>query len=374
MVKNKLKIFTVVGARPQFVKAAVVSRALRKYDDEVQEIILHTGQHYDSNMSDVFFEELDIPLPYRNLSIGGGSHGQNTGRMLEAIEAAILDAQPTVVLVYGDTDSTLAGALAAIKLRIPVCHVEAGIRSFNRNMPEEINRILTDHIADLLLVPTANAAKNLQKEGVPEEKVEIVGDVMFDATIYYSSRASRPKIDFPFMVEKEEFILCTIHRAENTDNEKNLRQIFRGLGGSRRNIVLPLHPRTYARLKSYGINLPDNVFVMQPVGYLEMNWLEANCCAIVTDSGGVQKEAFFHKKMCIILREETEWSELVEMGVNVLVGSNTSKIVSALTNIKFPSERTKELVYGDGRAGEIIAELIVSKFRQFICSPHTRYT
>lgn len=357
-----MKILTVIGARPQFIKAAVISREFKKIGDQVDEIILHTGQHYDSNMSDVFFEELDIPCPHRNLAIGGGTHGQNTGRMLEAIETIVLEEQPKAVLVYGDTDSTLAGALAATKLGIPVVHVEAGLRSFNRSMPEEINRILTDHISDLLLVPTENAKNNLRREGVADIKMAIVGDVMLDATNYYASRARRPNATFPFPLEPDRYILCTIHRAENTDCETNLRGIFEGLRRCGRNVILPLHPRTKSRIHTFDIQLPKNVFITQPIGYLEMTWLEANCFAIATDSGGVQKEAYFHQKPCVTLRSETEWTELVDIGANVLVGHDSSRISDALNNAYFQPNRPEHM-YGNGHAGEIIANLIVASFK-----------
>jgi UDP-GlcNAc3NAcA epimerase len=324
-----MKIVTIVGARPQFIKAAVVSRAFREWRPEVQEILVHTGQHYDANMSDVFFDELDIPRPNYNLGVGGGSHGQNTGRMIEKIEAILLEEKPDWVLVYGDTDSTLAGALAAVKLHIPVAHVEAGLRSFNRRMPEEINRLLTDHVSSLLLLPGEGARANLSSEGIEGESVQVVGDVMYDAALFYRAKASRPAETSLQNLAPGTFVLCTIHRAENTDDPNRMRQIFAGLAAIEAKVLLPLHPRTKHRLQSFGIDLPGNVTLIDPVGYLDMVWLEANCSLVMTDSGGVQKEAYFHEKFCITLRDETEWVELVDIGVNQLVGSDANAISEA---------------------------------------------
>ncbi|TAJ60734.1 non-hydrolyzing UDP-N-acetylglucosamine 2-epimerase [Variovorax sp.] len=357
-----MKILTIIGARPQFIKAAVVSRELKKFGKDIAEVIVHTGQHYDANMSEVFFKDLDIPIPNYNLSIGGGTHGQNTGRMLEAIEDVCVKEQPQVVLVYGDTDSTLAGALAAAKLCIPVVHVEAGLRSFNRAMPEEINRILTDHVSDLLLAPTAVAKVNLEREGVRGAQIFVVGDVMLDASNFYADRAVKPAWIESRDNVFSEFVLCTIHRAENTDKELYLRQILDGLRQCGHLVILPLHPRTRSRIQAYGIKLPDNIMVAEPVGYLEMAWLEANCIAIATDSGGVQKEAYFHKKPCVTLRSETEWTELVDVGANVLVGADAMLIAHALQAPKF-SIKERDLLYGDGRAGEKIVSIIDETFK-----------
>ncbi len=352
-----MKLITIVGARPQFIKAAVVSRALSALSPRasglspVTEVLVHTGQHYDADMSDVFFEELDIPRPDYNLGIGGGSHGQNTGRMLEAIERVLLDEKPQRVLVYGDTDSTLAGALAAAKLHIPVAHVEAGLRSFNRRMPEEINRVLTDHIADQLYAPTPTAVKNLRHEGIPESRIHLVGDVMYDAALYYRDRARKPAWFDSLALVPGEFVLCTLHRAENTDDPARLRAIFTGLAESRRPILMPLHPRTRGRMQSLGITPASNIHLIKPVGYLEMVWLEANCNLVATDSGGVQKEAYFHGKPCVTLRDETEWVELVEAGWNRLAAADKNHILTAFAAADRSAENRVQL-YGDGQAAE----------------------
>lgn len=345
-----MKVMTIIGARPQFIKAAVVSRAFSAYRPDVQEIIVHTGQHYDANMSDIFFEELDIPLPDYNLGVGGGTHGQNTGRMIEKLESLMIEIRPDWVLVYGDTDSTLAGALAASKLHVPVAHVEAGLRSFNRKMPEEINRVLTDHIADLLFVPTENGRKNLLNEGIPPERIELVGDVMYDAALFYKEKAREPKFPSGFDLEGEGFVLCTIHRAENTDDPRRLKSIFQGLADSGVQIVLPMHPRTKAKVLDSEISIAKNIWVIDPVGYLEIIWLEANCKCVATDSGGVQKEAYFFRKPCKTMRDETEWTELVESGWNTLVGACATKITNALASTSLPTS-TKSL-YGEGDAGK----------------------
>lgn len=351
-----MKVLTIVGARPQFIKAAVVSRAFKEYRPDVQEIIVHTGQHYDTNMSDVFFDELNIPKPDYNLGIGGGTHGQNTGRMIENLERLIIKIAPQWVLVYGDTDSTLAGALTATKLHIPVAHVEAGLRSFNRRMPEEINRVLTDHVADILFAPTETGCKNLLREGIDDAKIKLVGDVMYDASLYYREKARKPQL--PLDLEVGNYLLCTIHRAENTDDQIRLTNIFKGLGNSGERIVLPMHPRTRSKIAQFGIQIPNNIFVIDPVGYLEMVWLEANCRLVATDSGGVQKEAYFFGKPCVTLRDETEWIELVETGWNRLVGSSEYAIGIALSRTVNVS-RVK-LLYGDGTAGEKIALKILA--------------
>jgi len=351
-----MKIFTVVGARPQFIKAAVLSRAFAGAGFQVEEILVHTGQHYDSNMSDVFFEELSIPKPTYSLGLGGGTHGQNTGRMIEKLEELMLKEKPDWVLVYGDTDSTLAGAIAAVKLHIPIAHVEAGLRSFNRAMPEEINRLLTDHVSTVLLAPTDVALKNLQNEGIAQHKIHVVGDVMCDATEFYKSKAVKPEWFDSLGINDGEFVLCTIHRAENTDSETRLKEILRGLQESEQRIVLPLHPRTRKKIQDLQITVSDNISIVEPVGYLEMNWLEANCKLITTDSGGVQKEAYFHGKLCVTLRDETEWVELTKKGVNVLVGASAVKISSAIQSdmeVSFDED-----LYGNGQAaGNIIRVL-----------------
>lgn len=352
-----MKILTVVGARPQFIKAAVVSRAFKHLHPNVHEFLVHTGQHYDANMSDVFFKELEIPHPAHNLGIGGGTHGQNTGRMLEKLEELMLFEKPDWVLVYGDTDSTLAGALAASKLHIPIAHVEAGLRSFNRRMPEEINRILADHVSTLLFAPTQLACTNLLNEGIPREKTCTVGDVMCDAAVFYKQRARKPIWFDALRIKDKEFVLCTIHRAENTDDHARMKGIFQGLESAGLPVILPLHPRTRARLLQMGLVLPSNVRGVDPVGYLEMIWLEAHCGLVATDSGGVQKEAYFNEKYCVTLREETEWVELVEAGLNDVVGSDPERIASALrSNRQFTSNAQ---LYGDGKAAEkVVAKIL----------------
>lgn len=349
-----MKIITVIGARPQFIKAAVVSNAFKARG--VQEVILHTGQHFDSNMSDVFFDELGIPKPAYNLGIGGGSHGQNTGRMLEGIEKILMDEKADWLLVYGDTDSTLAGALAAVKLHIPIAHVEAGLRSFNRRMPEEINRILTDHAATMLFAPMEVAVTNLAREGVESDKVMNVGDVMFDAALFYGAKADEEsQILEKLGLAGEAYILATVHRAENTDAPERLTAIIQGMTDCGRQIVLPLHPRTKARIASLGLALPENVLAIEPVGYLDMVMLEKHADLIMTDSGGVQKEAFFYHVPCITLRDETEWVELVEAGWNKIVPPFSSEvIVDAIDSARMPGESIQP--YGEGHAAELIAD------------------
>ncbi|MFZ4965006.1 non-hydrolyzing UDP-N-acetylglucosamine 2-epimerase [Pseudomonas sp. Mn2068] len=342
-----MKVLSIVGARPQFIKAAVVSRAFSEFPAEITEVLVHTGQHYDANMSEIFFEELNIPRPDYNLGVGGGSHGENTGRMLEKLEGLMLKIRPDWVLVYGDTDSTLAGALAAAKLHIPVAHVEAGLRSFNRRMPEEINRVLTDHVSSILFVPTATALKNLQEEGISLSKIHVVGDVMCDATHYYNGFSRKPDW-FDELSLAESFVLCTVHRAENTDSVERMQGIIDGLERSGSPIILPLHPRTRNKLERLNIKLPENIHVVEPVGYLEMNWLEANCRLIATDSGGVQKEAYFHGKPCVTLRDETEWVELVEGGFNTLTGANPDLIDKAIRASN--GSEFNIAIYGDGHS------------------------
>lgn len=360
-----MKLLTCIGARPQFIKAATVSRVLSARD-HLREVIVHTGQHYDANMSDVFFNELSIPKPDHYLGLGGGNHGEMTGRMLGALEEIMLDEKPDIVLVYGDTNSTLAGALAAVKLHLPVAHVEAGLRSFNRRMPEEINRILTDHASEILLAPTVTALKNLEREGFPDDRVYLVGDVMYDAALFYRAKARQPACLSAEGLESGNFILATIHRAENTDDPERLVAILRGLGRAGQRVILPLHPRTRQRINALDIALPSSIIITEPVGYLEMVWLEANASVVATDSGGVQKEAFFHGTPCVTLRDETEWSELVETGWNRLVGANENRIVDAL-NSNFVLQR-RSAIYGDGDSSNRIVELIEG----FIDSPALR--
>ena len=361
-----MKCLTIIGARPQFVKAATVSRAFKSTTD-IQEILVHTGQHYDENMSGIFFEELAITKPKYNLNIGSGSHGVQTGRMLEAIEQVLLTEKPDWVLVYGDTNSTLAGALAATKLHIRVAHVEAGLRSFNRKMPEEINRVLTDHSSDLLFPPTEIAVKHLQQEAIPKEKIYLVGDVMYDAALFYSQQAeNKSEILHRLKLEFNNYILATIHRAENTDNPQKLQNIFEALTiiNQEIKIILPLHPRTKNALSRQGMlekNLKE-LQIIEPVGYLDMVMLEKNAKLIATDSGGVQKEAFFHNIPCVTLREETEWVELVEIGWNSLVSPSldAKEIYSLMQSCLIQGNRKKTNLYGNGDSAIKIVKVLQS--------------
>lgn len=348
-----------MGARPQFIKAAVVSRAFAARPDEFIERIIHTGQHYDENMSDIFFSELQIPKPAYHLGIGGGTHGKNTGRMLEAIEAVLVDERPDAVLVYGDTDSTLAGALAAAKLLIPVAHVEAGLRSFNKKMPEEINRILTDHVSTLLFVPTEVAVTNLLNEGISGTPVCRVGDVMYDAAMFYKPMSRRPEA----IKTKGSFYLGTIHRAENTNDVSRLKGIIAALQvlAKDQELVLPLHPRTKSVLVNHGIST-IGLTVIDPVSYLEMVWLLENCQMVLTDSGGLQKEAYFFSKRAVVLRTETEWVELLDSGWNILGGYQTHEILQATFDLKQAKLDTQKALYGDGTSGTKIVAFLKAYF------------
>jgi UDP-GlcNAc3NAcA epimerase len=360
-----MKILTIVGARPQFIKAAAVSRKLQSHLG-IQEVLVHTGQHYDENMSDVFFQELEIPAPDYHLGVGSDTHGAQTGRMLEAIEKVLLKESPDWMLVYGDTNSTLAGAIAAVKLHIPVAHVEAGLRSFNRRMPEEINRVLTDHAADLLFAPTTAAVENLRQEGIAEEKIHLVGDVMYDAAVDYGVKAEQksPILEHLGLTLKK-YILATIHRAENTDNPQRLEAIFTGLAKISQNIpvVLPLHPRTRAALSRTELweNVVQSLQLIAPVGYLDMVMLEKNAQLIATDSGGVQKEAFFYRVPCVTLREETEWVELVDLGWNRLLPPvDSSTVADGLSDglLRMTGKEVPNNLYGGGLAASKIVQLL----------------
>lgn len=315
------KILTIVGARPQFVKAATISRALRDFDGDVTEVMVHTGQHYDPNMSDLFFQELDIPDPAYHLDIHGGGHGQMTGRMLEEIEKVALKETPDLVLVFGDTNSTLAGALVAAKLHIPVAHVEAGLRSFNKKMPEEINRIVTDHVSALLFCPTQASVDNLANEGITQG-VYMVGDVMHDASLHAKTYAQEHSTILNRLgLKPDGYIVATVHRAENTADKATLGAIIDYLRHMQteqgKPVVLPLHPRTKAVAQGFGLSF-DGLHLCDPVGYMDMSMLLSQCSLILTDSGGVQKEAYFYRKPCVTLRTETEWVETVEAGWNRL--------------------------------------------------------
>ena len=346
-----MKILTILGARPQFIKAGTVSREIKKYNN-IEEIIVHTGQHYDANMSNIFFEEMQIPRPNYFLGIGGKSHGTMTGQMIEKIEEVVLKENPDWVLVYGDTNSTLAGAIVASKLHIKLAHIEAGLRSFNMKMPEEINRILTDRVSNILFCPTGIAVENLKNEGFENFPIKIVksGDVMQDGAIFYKKLSQKPS---SFSI-KNQFILSTIHRAENTDNKKRLRDIFEALNeiAKDKQIILPLHPRTKKILQNLKLNI-ENLTIIEPVGYLEMVWLIDNCDLIMTDSGGLQKEAYFFKKSCITLRDETEWVELIENRFNVLVGADKESILNQYYNYNFNTSFNMDL-YGNGLASKKI--------------------
>lgn len=346
-----MKILTVVGARPQFIKAAPVSRALRQAGHT--EFLVHTGQHYDYGMSQVFFDEMGIPAPDANLGIGSGSHGAQTGQMLAALEGVMLEQQPERVLVYGDTNSTLAGALAAVKLHIPVAHVEAGLRSFNRQMPEEHNRVLTDHCADLLFCPTQTAVDNLAAEGIAAG-VHRVGDTMVDAVLQFSAVArQKSTILQDLELEPGGYLLATVHRPYNTDVPENLAAILSAFEEIGETVVFPAHPRTRKMLEKFNLKSEtENLKLIEPVGYLDMLMLEQHARLLLTDSGGMQKEAYFFSVPCVTLRPETEWVETVDAGWNVLAGADRAQIVAAVQNFVRPPAHPS--LYGDGRAAEVV--------------------
>lgn len=349
-----MKILTVLGARPQFIKAAPVSRVLRENHTE---LIIHTGQHYDSNMSDIFFEELNIPKPDYYLGVGSGNHGKQTGEMLAKIEEIVLKEEPDYVMVYGDTNSTLAGALVAAKLHVPVIHIEAGLRSFNKKMPEEINRIMTDHVSEFLFCPTQTAIDNLTNENITHNVFNI-GDVMYDAVLYNKGLAAeKSEILKEHGLTEKGFHLITIHRAENTDDIGHMKNILDAFSKIEEVKVWPIHPRTKHKLEGYGLDLSSvpNLKVIDPVGYLDMLTLEANALKIVTDSGGVQKEAYFMKVPCVTVREQTEWVETLEEDANILVGTDVEKLLAAVKKEVNPSYKE---AFGDGKAAEKIVELI----------------
>ncbi len=350
-----MKVLTVVGARPQFIKAAPVSREVRKV---AQEVLVHTGQHFDANMSDVFFKELGIPEPDYHLGVGGGSHGAMTGAMLARLEEVIQQEAPDWVMVYGDTNSTLAGGLAAAKLHVPVAHVEAGLRSYNRRMPEEINRVLVDHLSTRLFAPTETAVQCLQAEGITRG-VQQTGDVMYDATLMFLPRAEE-RLDrlAELGLAPGEYYLATVHRAENTDDTQCLTSIMEALGELELPVVLPLHPRTRKQLDAFGIRLSAGIRLIEPVGYLEMLLLESRAKAILTDSGGVQKEACFLQVPCVTLREETEWLETMESGWNTLAGTDPERIREALSGLRRPERPS--MAFGDGQASHRVAKSLSS--------------
>ena len=353
-----IKILTIIGARPQFVKSSIVSKVFNQ-SNLIDEIIVHTGQHFDFNMNTIFFDELNIPSPKYNLNINQLSHGEMTGKMLAEIEKIIINEKPDYVLVYGDTNSTLAGALAAKKLHVKIIHVEAGLRSFNMEMPEEINRILTDRISDVLFCPTLKAVKNLKDEGFEnfECTIENSGDVMFDVARLFQNSNFNVDTSIPGLDGKD-FILCTIHREENTNNIEKLKSIINALNDISKEveIVLPLHPRTKKIVEANGLNIEFKTH--EPFGYFEMMNLLTKCSLVVTDSGGLQKEAFFFQKYCVTLREQTEWTELVDNGFNQIAGANSRKIYDAYKNMINKNGNFDVELYGDGTASKKILETI----------------
>ncbi len=361
-----MRILTVLGARPQFIKAAAVSTALLRAGG-LEEVIVHTGQHHDAAMSDIFFDELGIPVPAHNLGIAGGVHGEMTGRMLAAIETVVLAERPDWLLVYGDTNSTLAGALAAAKLHVPIAHVEAGLRSYNRRMPEEVNRVLTDHVADLLFTPTGTATANLLREGLSGERIAEVGDVMYDTVLMFGDLArSRGTGPEALGLRPKTYVLATIHRQENTDDRVRLTAIVEGLArvAETMPVLLPLHPRTVKQIAAFGLKgRLGRVQVVAPLGYLEMVALQREAAVIATDSGGVQKEAFFHAVPCVTLRDETEWVELVDAGWNRLVVPSDGKLIAKAIIAAVGIRGAAITPYGSGDAAKRIVERLASGAR-----------
>ena len=378
----KKKIITIVGARPQIIKSSAISRAIKNnFSQILEEKIVHTGQHYDENMSEVFFHEMGIPLPDYNLNVGSGSHGAQTARMIEGLEEIFIKEQPTAILVYGDTNSTIAGALAAAKIHIPVLHVEAGLRSFNKAMPEEVNRIACDHMSTLLFTPTTTGFDNLKREGFNLESTEKAtansprvyhcGDVMYDNSLYFSSVSdSKSTILKEISLEPNNYILSTIHRDSNTDISVNLESIFKALLQIQKDsglaIVLPIHPRTRSKMKDQlsaqlfsEVEANQQFKIIDPAGFLDIIALEKNAKMIVTDSGGLQKEAYFFQKPCIILRPQTEWVEIVNNGNAILAEASYDKIMNAFSVLGTKKDFTYPTLYGDGKAAEFICEKII---------------
>jgi UDP-GlcNAc3NAcA epimerase len=346
-----LRFLTVLGARPQFIKAGPLSAALRRAN---QEIVVHTGQHYDYGMSDVFFEELGLPQPDYNLGVGSGPQGCQTAAMLSGLERLILQDRPDMVIVYGDTNSTLAGALAASKLHIPVAHVEAGLRSFNRRMPEEINRVVADHLSAYLFVPSQGARAQLAREGITSG-VHVVGDIMLDAVLTHRARAAEcSRFPASLGLEPRGYYLATVHRAENTDDEARLRGILEGLNALDLPVVVPLHPRTSKQLAAFGLDTGENVTPLEPLGYLDMMQLQAQSAGVLTDSGGLQKEAYYLEVPCVTLRDETEWVETIDAGWNVLAGADPARICAGVRNVRAPRPPHPDL-YGSGDTAHRIA-------------------
>lgn len=354
MIHSLKKIVTIVGARPQFIKAAPLSLKLKKH---FKEKMIHTGQHYDFGLSEIFFNGLNLPKPDYNLEIGSGRHGWQTARMLEKIEAVLVEESPELVIVFGDTNSTLAGALAADKLNIPVAHIEAGLRSYNKLMPEETNRILTDHISDYLFVPSENSREILEKENL-KENVFVVGDIMYDSLLLFSKVAEN--IQSP-VTETGNFFIATIHRAENTDKKENLESIFNTFSKLTNRIVFPVHPRTAKKIKEYEISIPANVKVIEPLGYIEMIKLAAKSKMIFTDSGGLQKEAYYLGVPCITLRNETEWTETVSTGWNRITGTDEDRIINAVKFFNNFTAKERPDFYGKGNTSELIVNILLEK-------------
>ncbi|HEX6162961.1 MAG TPA: UDP-N-acetylglucosamine 2-epimerase (non-hydrolyzing) [Vicinamibacterales bacterium] len=352
-----LKILTIVGARPQFIKAAAVSHALRQ---QHREILLHTGQHYDAAMSDQFFSELALPQPDIELGVGSASHAEQTAKMLIGIEAAIESHRPDAVMVYGDTNSTLAGALAASKANVPLAHVEAGLRSYNRRMPEEINRVVTDRLSSLLLCPSDTAAANLAEEGITAG-VHVIGDVMADVLAKFGGRADAGAVLAGFNVREQHYFVATIHRAENTDDATRLTSIVEALSQLRCPVVLPAHPRLRAAMTACGVQAGGNVRLVAPVGYAAMIALVRHARALLTDSGGLQKEAYWLRVPCITLRDETEWVETVSTGWNVIAGADRDRIIAAASAPARPAEHPA--LYGDGQSAASIVTLLKTLHR-----------
>lgn len=353
-----MKILTILGARPQFIKAGTLSRFIAEnHANDIEEIIVHTGQHYDGNMSDIFFEEMNIPKPKYFLGIGGIGHGAMTGQMIEGIEKIALSENPDWILVYGDTNSTLAGAIVASKIHIPLAHVEAGLRSFNNKMPEEINRILTDRVSNILLCPTEKAIDNLKSEGYKnftEKRFINVGDIMYEGAFYYKKLSKKPS----FFTNDNPFILATIHRAETTDSLTKLTNVIEALNeiNNEKNVIVPIHPRTRNIILKQKIKV--DFTLIDPVGYLEMVWLISNSDMIITDSGGLQKEAYFFEKICLTMRNETEWVELIDSGNNILVGTDKKSIISAYKkDLKFKLQET--FIYGDGNCSQKVIQALL---------------
>jgi UDP-GlcNAc3NAcA epimerase len=348
------RILTVVGARPQFIKAGPVSRAIQA-SGRLSESLVHTGQHFDFEMSDIFFSQLGLEAPHHHLGIGGRTHGANTGRMIEAIERVLLAERPDVVMVYGDTDSTLAGALAAVKLKIPIAHVEAGLRSYDRHMPEEINRVLVDHVSEALLAPGDRAVKNLLREGLSSQRITCVGDVMLDTSLQMRGFETPPE----GLASARDFVLATVHRADNTSAPR-LAEVFDLLGhlGAHHPVILPLHPRTRHALAAQNITVAPGITITPPLGFLEICWLLARCKGVVTDSGGLQKEAYFFGKRSIVLREQTEWTELVDAGCNVLLPPGTEDALGTILDVLDDPVEPPEGLLGDGQTAVRIVRVL----------------